>query len=88
MNCRLSSQILDQNISYAYTDKVLDPCPWGQRAYYYNCHREGGDSGWLKNNIEESEEKPDFHGVTALWTFNNKWDPENCIRDLWNVLAY
>jgi PelA/Pel-15E family pectate lyase len=88
MNCRLSSQILDQNISYAYTDKVLDPCPWGQRAYYYNCHREGGDSGWLKNNIEKSEEKPDFHGVTALWTFNNKWDPENRIRDLWNVLAY
>ena len=88
MNCRLSSQILDQNISYAYTDKVLDPCPWGQRAYYYNCHREGGDSGWLKNNLEKSEEKPDFHGVTALWTFNNKWDPENRIRDLWNVLSY
>ena len=88
MNCQLSSQILDQNISYAYTDKVLDPCPWGQRNYYYNCHREGGDSGWLKNNLEKSEEKPDFHGVTALWTFNNKWDPENRIRDLWNVLAY
>lgn len=88
MNCRLSSQILDQNISYAYTDKVLDPCPWGQRTYYYNCHREGGDSGWLKNNLEKSEEKPDFHGVTALWTFNNKWDPENRIRDLWNVLSY
>lgn len=88
MNCRLSSQILDQNISYAYTDKVLDPCPWGQRAYYYNCHREGGDSGWLKNNLEQSEENPDFHGVTALWTFNKKWDPESRIRDLWNVLAY
>ena len=88
MNCRFSSQILDQNISYAYTDKVLDPCPWGQRAYYYNCHREGGDSGWLKNNLEQSEENPDFHGVTALWTFNKKWDPESRIRDLWNVLAY
>lgn len=88
MNCRLSSQILDQNISYAYTDKVLDPCPWGLRAYYYNCHREGGDSGWLKNNLEQSEENPDFHGVTALWTFNKKWDPESRIRDLWNVLAY
>ena len=88
MNCRLSSQILDQNISYAYTDKVLDPCPWGQRAYYYNCHREGGDSGWLKNNLEQSEENPDFHGITALWTFNKKWDPESRIRDLWKVLAY
>ena len=44
--------------------------------------------GWLKDNLKESEEKPEFHGVTALWTFNKKWDPEKRIRDLWDVLAY
>ena len=27
----VSKQILDTNISYAYSDKVLDPCPWGPR---------------------------------------------------------
>ena len=88
LNCKMSKNILDQNISYAYTDKVLDPCPWGQRAYYYNCMREGGDSGWLTNNLEKSEEAPEFHAVTARWTFNGKWDPESRIRDLWKVLAY
>lgn len=31
---------------------------------------------------------PEFYGVTAKWTFNGKWDPEQRIRDLWNVLAY
>ena len=31
LHCRLSKQILDTNISYAYSDKVLDPCPWGLR---------------------------------------------------------
>ena len=49
---------------------------------------EGGDTGWLKDNLKESEEKPEFHGVTALWTFDKKWDPEQRIRDLWDVLAY
>ena len=88
MNCRLSKQILDTNISYAYSDKVLDPCPWGVRTYYYNCSREGGHSGWLRNNLELSEEAPEFHAVTAQWTFKGKWDPERRVRDLWKVLAY
>jgi len=26
--------------------------------------------------------------VTATWTFNGRWNPEQHIRDLWNVLAY
>jgi hypothetical protein len=46
------------------------------------------DTGWLKINLQESEEKPEFHGITALWTFNKQWDPEKRIRDLWDVLAY
>ena len=88
LNCRLSKQILDTNISYAYSDKVLDPCPWGVRTYYYNCSREGGHSGWLRNNLELSEEAPEFHAVTAQWTFKGKWYPEQRIRELWPILAY
>ena len=88
LHCKLSSQILDTNISYAYTDKVLDPCPWGLRTYYYGCSREGGHSGWLADNLEQSEEKPQFHEITAKWTFGGKWDPESRIRSLWRVLAY
>ena len=88
LNCKLSSQILDQNIGYAYTDKVLDPCPWGQRTYYYNCTREGGHSGWLNTNLSEADGHPQYHTVTALWTFNGQWNPEARIRDLWQVLAY
>ena len=88
VNCKLSRQILDANISYAYTDKVLDPCPWGQRTYYYGCAREGGHSGWLADNISQAEGHPYYHTITARWTFGEKWDPERRIRDLWNVLAY
>ncbi len=89
LNCKMSQNILDSNIQYAYIDKQPDPNEWGLRAYYYNCYREGGNSGWLKNNLEKSEESPEFHGVTAKWVFKKKkWDPEKRIRDLWKILAY
>lgn len=88
INCKLSKNVLDGNIHYAYSDKVLDPCPWGVRTYYHNCIREGGNSGWLKNNLQEAENAPEFYGITAQWTFDGQWDPEQRIRDLWNVLAY
>ena len=88
LNCKLSERILDRNISYAYTDKVLDPCPWGPRIYYYCSQREGGDSGWLKNNLKEAEGSPEPHQITAKWVFGNRWDPEKHIRDLWKVLEY
>ena len=86
--CKLSDKVLDSNISYAYSDKVLDPCPWGQRTYYYDCFRQGGQGSWLNNNLKEAENAPEFHGINAQWTFDGKWDPEQQIRDLWNVLAY
>ena len=84
----IRDRILDCNIGYAYSDKVLDPCPWGQRVYYYGCRRQGGHSGWLDNNLQQAESAPAFYGITAQWTFGGKWDPERRIRDLWNVLAY
>lgn len=88
INCKLSKNVLNSNIHYAYSDKVLDSCPWGVRTYYFNCIREGGHSGWLKNNLHEAENAPEFYGITAKWTFDGQWDPEQRIRDLWNVLAY
>lgn len=88
LNCRLSDMIIDSNIAYAYTDKVLDPCPWGQRTYYYGCSREGGQAGWLTDNLDRAPGSPAFHAVTARWTFGGRWDPEKRIRELWPVLAY
>jgi hypothetical protein len=88
INCKLSRMILDENIHYAYSDKVLDPCPWGQRTYYHNCTREGGHGQWLNNNLDKADGSPRADEITALWTFSGKWDPEKRIRDLWDVLKY
>lgn len=88
INCRMSKNVLDSNIQYAYSDKVLDPCPWGERVYYLYCQREGGHSGWLDDNIEKSEEPGTYHSTTASWTFHGKWDPEKHVRDLWKFISY
>ena len=88
VHCTLSENVINGNIHYAYSDKVLDPCPWGLRTYYYNVIRAGGHSGWLRNNLSEAPGAPESYGVTAPWTFNYQWDPEQRIRDLWDVLAY
>lgn len=88
VSCSMSKNILDSNISYAYTDKVLDPCPWGQRVYFYNCTREGGHGTWMNNNLKEADGAPEYHTVTASWTFNRQWDPEQAVRELWPYICY
>lgn len=95
MNCRMSKNILDEDINHAYKaqpslaiGKKVDPCPWGHRVYYHGCTREGGHSGWLSDNTDQLEGKPSYYTTTASWTFGKKWDPEKRIRDLWHILRY
>jgi pectinesterase len=58
---------------------------WGERSYFYNCHREGGDYAWLTNNLSAAPGAPAPTQINAAWTFAGKWDPERiagpAIRD-------
>lgn len=58
---------------------------WGERHYFYNNHRIGGDYDWFKNNLEEAENSPTPETVDAKWTFAGKWDPE---KDMPSVLPF
>lgn len=59
-------------------NKEHDPTNiWGERAYYFNCHRDGGDYAWFKDNLAAAPGAPTPAQVTAKWTFGGKWDPEN-----------
>lgn len=88
LNCTMTDKIIDHPIGYAYSDKVLDPCPWGQRLYMYNVKREGGNFKWLNDNLEEAKGSPKAEEINARWTFGGKWDPEEKIKALWDVLSY
>ncbi len=50
---------------------------WGERAYFWNCHREGGDYEWFTNNLVSAAGSPRPEEITAAWTFAGKWNPEN-----------
>ena len=49
---------------------------WGERSYFYNCHRDGGDFDWFADNLSSAPGSPKPSQITAEWTFDGKWDPE------------
>jgi len=70
-DCRFSKEMADANIY----QKVATPpnvIQWGQRVYYYNCHREGGDYEWHRNNLPATV---GINDITAAWAFDYKWKP-------------
>ncbi len=48
-------------------------------AYFYNCHGESSDQSWYKNNLSTASGSPAQNQITAQWTFDDKWDPENAM---------
>ncbi|NWF89337.1 MAG: pectin esterase [Ignavibacteriaceae bacterium] len=79
INCTFSENMADKKIFFAPSNppRVLR---WGgNRIYFYNCHREGGDFSWHQNNLELAEEKPIPEQINAAWVFNNKWNPSEVV---------
>ncbi len=59
-------------------NKDADPTNiWGERFYYFNVHRDGGDFAWHHDNLATAPGAPKPEQITAKWTFAGKWDPEN-----------
>ena len=50
---------------------------WGERSYFYHCHRDGGDYGWFADNLSTAPGAPKPKQITAVWTFAGTWNPEN-----------
>lgn len=88
VNSTMSKNILDRDITYAHTSKKEDQCSWGKRTYYARCTREGGNSGWLQDNLSNIQGNPEHYQITSKWVFGDKWNPEKRILDMWKVLEY
>lgn len=77
IDCKFSVTMKDQPI---YPASDLSRYKWGQRTYFWNCHRDGGDYRWYANNLNHTYEGPiTEEKITAFWTFNGRWDPERTI---------
>jgi pectinesterase len=76
LDCTFSKNMADRPIYYPKQSPNAVPWIWGERHYFYNCHREGGDYSWFANNLEKAEGPPKQEEVTSKWTFGGRWDPE------------
>ncbi len=75
LNCVFSENMADLPIFWPESPNAHE-WKWGERHYYYNCQRIGGDYDWFADNLETAKGSPKPEEVTAKWTFNGKWDPE------------
>ena len=75
IGCTFSENMADKKIFFAPSTppRTLN---WGEsRQYFFNCHGESVDYDWHLDNMEEAPGKPDPNTISAVWTFNYKWDP-------------
>lgn len=70
INCRFAKNMKDAPIYRVSTNNTIN---WGERVYYFNCSREGGnDFKWYADNLPASVK---VNEISAGWVFKNKWDP-------------
>lgn len=78
LDCTFSNAMADRPF---YSPKSPNTVPWiwGARHYFNDCRREGGNYAWFADNLEEAEGSPTQAEITAKWTFDGAWDPENTL---------
>jgi len=70
VNCSFAANMRDKAIYRVPTTNTIQ---WGERIYYYNCHREGGnDYTWYSNNLPETMKPAD---ISVNWVFGSRWNP-------------
>jgi rhamnogalacturonyl hydrolase YesR/beta-xylosidase/lysophospholipase L1-like esterase len=68
LDAEFSSNMADKPI---YPSPAPDPRQWGERYYYSNAHRDGGDFAWFADNLRTARDED----ITATWAFDGQWDP-------------
>ena len=58
------------------------PWAWGDRHFFWGCHRDSADFGWFSDNLSSAEGSPSPGDIDARWTFGGRWDPERAMPPL------
>ncbi|HUL43305.1 MAG TPA: pectinesterase family protein [Bacteroidota bacterium] len=80
LNCRFSKNMADR--PFYRPPSSPREWTWGDRHYFYDCHRDGGDFSWFRNNLERAEGSPSPEQITAAWTFDHMWNPEDSMPSI------
>jgi len=80
LDCVFSRNMADApiwRVTYPDEPERDQPNLYGDRYYYHNCRREGGeDFDWYRDNLDEATSSPSPEEITPKWTFGDEWDPE------------
>ena len=74
LHCLFSRTMADKPFYRPKSSKR--PWKWGDRHFYYNCHRIGGDYVWFADNLAAAAGLPKESDIDARWTFDGQWNPE------------
>lgn len=74
VRCAFSANMADR--PFYLPVSARGPWQWGDRHYYWGCHRECGDYPWFADNLTAADPAPGPGDITARWTFDGRWDPE------------
>jgi len=72
LNCSFSANMADKPI---YLVPTSTPVKWGERIYYYNCHRTTGDYTWFADNLQTAPGNPQPTSINPSWVFGKRWNP-------------
>ena len=72
IHCSFAENMADQDIYLVPTENIIK---WGRRVYYYDCHKQGKEYVWYRNNLETAAGSPKAESINADWVFHGKWDP-------------
>lgn len=72
INCSFANNMADKPI---YLVPVQgNTINWGERIYFYNCHRKAGDYKWFADNLQTAKNKPEAKNINPSWVFGNRWN--------------
>lgn len=76
INASFAENMADAPI-YLNPSKPQNVIQWGERVYYFNSHRQGGDYAWHADNLKNAPGSPSPEYINAKWTFAGQWQPSD-----------
>jgi PelA/Pel-15E family pectate lyase len=74
LNCSFADNMANAPI-YLVPTNPQNLIQWGERIYYYNNHRAGGDYAWYADNLQKAAGISSASQINTAWTFAGKWHP-------------
>lgn len=72
IDCTFAANMANEAI---YRVPTTNTILWGNRVYYFNCHKKGGDYAWHADNLLSASGSPKASDINAAWVFKGRWNP-------------